>query len=52
MKLTLHNEGVSGTLFFNIVPLRVEALVTACDYRPHSPTNAYNKDYKLYLSFK
>jgi hypothetical protein len=30
-ELPIHNEGVSGTTFFNIVLLMVEALVTARD---------------------
>ena len=31
MKLVIPSEGVTGMLFFNVVTLIVEALVTACD---------------------
>lgn len=34
-KLTLHNEGVTGTLFLNIVPLTIEELVIVCDQFAH-----------------
>jgi hypothetical protein len=34
-KWTVRIEGVSGALFFNVVPLVVEVLVTACDVFVH-----------------